>query len=127
MRPRKRVEAPHPGHGVFGTSNSTTNDTGNHHEADTAQASSAVGQALFDALRRRRAAADDMRPLASGRRDPWWYEPPGARGYQDAAMHLLEHGLLPAPDREGLKLMRGRGGSCRQAAERIAKAWELAA
>jgi hypothetical protein len=75
-----------------------------------------------DGLRRRRAAADDMRPLPSGRRDPWWYPPPGARGYEQAALHLLEHGLMPAANLAGLKAM-----SDRHAAEQIAQAWRVAA
>ena len=73
-------------------------------------------------LRRRRAAANELPPLACGRRDPWWYQPPGPRGYEQAALHLLERGLLPAADREGLQVMRDR-----QAAEHIAQAWGLAA
>lgn len=59
--------------------------------------------------------------------DPWSYPPPGERGYQAAALHLLEVGLLPAADREGLRLMYRRGGSCRQAAEFIAERWDMAA
>jgi hypothetical protein len=73
-------------------------------------------------LRRRRAAANQLPPLVSGRRDPWHNPPPGPRGYEDAAQHLLEHGLMPAPNRRGLKAMRDR-----HAANRIAKAWGLAA
>jgi hypothetical protein len=63
-----------------------------------------------------------MRTLASGRQDPWWHPPPGSRGYPEAALHLLEHGLMPAPNREGLEAMRDR-----KAAQRIAQAWGLAA
>jgi hypothetical protein len=80
------------------------------------------GGSYAEGLRRRRAAANELPSLARGRRDPWWYQPPGPRGYEQAALHLLERGLLPAADREGLQVMRDR-----QAAHHIAQAWELAA
>ena len=73
-------------------------------------------------LRRRRAAANKLPPLACGLRDPWWYPPPGTRGYEAAVLHLLERGLLPAPNREGLQAMRHR-----HAADHITQAWELVA
>ncbi|MEB4208768.1 hypothetical protein [Mycobacterium sp. 94-17] len=66
-----------------------------------------------------------MRQLANGRSDPWHYEPPGERGYEDAAMHLWEHALLPAPNREGLRVMYRQGGASRKAALAIARAWDL--
>lgn len=75
-----------------------------------------------DGLRRRRAASYRLPPLASGRRDPWFYDPPGQRGYEAAALHLLEHGLMPAANREGLQTMHDR-----QAAQLITDAWELVA
>jgi hypothetical protein len=74
-----------------------------------------------DGLRRRRAAADRLPPLAS-RREPWTYPPPGQRGYEAAALHLLERGLLPAPNCEGLEAMHDR-----QAAQHIAERWGLVA
>ena len=70
----------------------------------------------------RRHAANRSEPLACGCRDPWRYPPPGARGYEAAALHLLKHGLLPAFNREGLQAMRNR-----RAAQRITQAWELVA
>jgi hypothetical protein len=42
-------------------------------------------------------------------------------------MHLLGSGLMPAPDREGLQVMKRHCGACRKAAEDIAKTWGLAA
>jgi hypothetical protein len=75
-----------------------------------------------DGLGRRREASQRLPVWRSGRSDPWWYEPPGARGYEQAALHLLEQELLPAPNCEGLKAMRDR-----RAAEYIAQAWGLAA
>ena len=78
-------------------------------------------------LRRRRAASYRLPPLACGKSDPWWYEPPGERGYPEAALHLLAHGLLPSADRAGLVAMWKRGGHSRRAAELIAQAWDLAA
>ena len=59
-------------------------------------------------------------------RDPWWYPPPGERGYTEAAEHLLELGLTPAPDLDGLRVMLRRGGHHRRNAEIIAERWGLA-
>jgi hypothetical protein len=77
-------------------------------------------------LRARRAASYRLPVLECGRSDPWHYRPPGAAGYEDAALHLLELGLTPAPNRDGLMAIWRRGGHSRQAAEFIADAWELA-
>lgn len=68
-------------------------------------------------LRRRRAACRGT--------DPWRYPPPGVRGYEEAALHLLGNGLTPAPNRDGLTAMWRRGGHSRQAAEFVAEAWGL--
>jgi len=76
-------------------------------------------------LRRRRAAADGLSVLPSGKADPWTYEPPTS-GYEQAAEHLLELGLTPAPNLEGLRVMRNRGGHQRRAAETISERWGLA-
>ena len=92
----------------------------NNHHHHAAAATSLYRYA--DGLRRRRSAADKLPPLACGRRDKWSYPPPGQRGYEQAALHLLERGLLPAANREGLQVMRDR-----QAAEFIAEAWGLVA
>ena len=78
-------------------------------------------------LHLRRAASRRLPSLDSGRSDPWFYEPAGASGYELAVAHLLELGLLPAPNREALVAMWRRGGRSRQVAEFIAQAWELAA
>jgi hypothetical protein len=77
-------------------------------------------------LRTRRAASWRLPVLESGQSDPWWYAPPCA-GYEDAAAHLLELGLTPAPNREGLRQMWMHGGQRRVDAELIAELWELAA
>jgi hypothetical protein len=58
------------------------------------------------------------------RSDPWWHEPPTA-GYEIAAAHLLECGLTPAPDIDGLRQM-WRSGNGRRMAGLIAERWELA-
>jgi hypothetical protein len=50
-----------------------------------------------------------------------------SNGYADAALHLLECGLLPAPNLDGLRLMWKAGGQWRQAAQLIAERWELVA
>ncbi|WP_375488022.1 hypothetical protein [uncultured Mycobacterium sp.] len=77
-------------------------------------------------LRARRAASWRLPVLDSGRSDPWHYLPPGVRGYPDAATHLLDHGLTPAPNREGLQVLWRRGGHSRRAAQFIAERWEAA-
>ncbi|BCO56459.1 hypothetical protein MINTM005_17030 [Mycobacterium intracellulare] len=77
-------------------------------------------------LRARRAASRRLPVLECGRSDPWFYKPPTA-GYEDAAAHLLEHGLLPAANWEGLQAMWRSGGRSQQAAVFIARAWELVA
>ena len=50
-----------------------------------------------------------------------------SNGYADAALHLLESGLLPAPNLDGLRLMWKAGGQSRHAAQLIAQRWELIA
>jgi hypothetical protein len=78
-------------------------------------------------LRLRRAASWRLPVLDhSGRSDPWWYPEPGIRGYEQAAHHLLGHGLLPAPNLPALRTMYRCGGYQRRVAEVIAEAWELA-
>jgi hypothetical protein len=72
---------------------------------------------------RRRAASQRLPVLDCRRSDPWWHEPPTA-GYEDAAAHLLERGLTPAPDRDGLRRM-WRSGNSRRMAGLIAQRWEL--
>jgi hypothetical protein len=79
----------------------------------------------MNALRCRRAASRRLAILDSNRSDPWWYEPPGERGYEDAAVHLLSLGLLPAPNIAALRAMRRRGGDAQRVADIIAAAWEL--
>lgn len=60
--------------------------------------------------------------------DPWRrYERPGVRGYEEAALHLLDCGVTPAPNRDGLRAMWRRDEHSRQAAVFIAQAWELVA
>lgn len=114
--PPKKVEGRTPNH----RGRPSTNAISDHHDADKTEPSNTVAcpGPIHAQLRARREA--------SYRSDPWLYEPPGARGYEDAAMHLLEQGLLPAAHREGLQMMWKRGGACRQAAELIADAWGLA-
>jgi hypothetical protein len=76
--------------------------------------------------RLRRAASWRLPPKKSGyRSDPWFYEPPTA-GYVAAAHHLLDHGLIPAPNIAAMQLMWRQGGPQRRAAARIAEAWNLA-
>lgn len=76
-------------------------------------------------LRLRRAASYRLHVLESGRSDPWHYPPP-TRGYPEAAQHLLECGLTPAPNQEALQAMRKHGGRSFRAAKLIAERWEAA-
>jgi hypothetical protein len=78
-------------------------------------------------LKQRRAASHRLPVLESGRSDPWHRDDPPINGYEDAARHLLDHGLLPAPSREGLQAMWKSGGESRRAAEAIAQRWGVAA
>jgi hypothetical protein len=71
--------------------------------------------------RRKRPAPPQRRPI---RDNP---TADHSKGYEDAALHLLDHGLMPAANLEGLRLMWRRGGHSRQAAAVIAQAWDLAA
>jgi hypothetical protein len=73
-------------------------------------------------LKLRRAAS---RRLPDG--DPWRYNRPGVAGYADAAAHLIELGLCPAPNVPALRAMWKAGGDNRYRAEFIAKTWELVA
>jgi hypothetical protein len=104
-----------------------TSTTSSHHTAGTAHPSG-----YCRLLRLRRAASQR---LPGG--DPWPYEPhpqlsdfrqpPGERGYLEAAAYLADHGLIAAPNREALRQMWRKGGHHRQVAEAIAKRWEMVA
>jgi hypothetical protein len=85
------------------------------------------GSAYCIGLRRRRAASRRHEVLDSGRSDPWWYSPPGERGYPQPAAHLAEHGLVAAPNLPALRAMYKSGGDDRQVAEAIARHWRLVA
>jgi hypothetical protein len=50
---------------------------------------------------------------------------PPTRGYEPAALYLLDLGLLPAPNLEGLREMWAAGGESRRAAQVIARRWDL--
>jgi len=86
-------------------------------------------------LHRRRTAAQDMRSLHCGCRDPWTcrhYDEPVlltdqfVDGYRDACEHLLAEGLTPAPNLDALRVMWQRRGEEQRLAIRIAEAWEVA-
>jgi hypothetical protein len=47
-------------------------------------------------------------------------------GYEDAVMHLLGCGMMPAANVDGLRLMWKRGGHSRRAAQLVAEWWGLA-
>lgn len=82
--------------------------------------------AVASELRTRRAASQRLPVLESGRSDPWFYDPPIA-GYEAAVRHLVDHGLTPAANRDGLRAMWRRGGHHRQAAKMVAECWGLVA
>jgi len=54
-------------------------------------------------------------------------QPAGTAGYEDAARHLLQHGLLAAPNLAALRQMWRAGGESRRVAQVIAERWSLAA
>jgi hypothetical protein len=76
---------------------------------------------------RRRDGAVRLLILESGRSDPWRYDGPGVRGYEDAAHHLLAHGLTPAPNIPAMREMWKAGAESRWAVQIITQRWELAA
>jgi hypothetical protein len=88
-----------------------------HHATPTSNDDTAIARQL----RVRRAASQRLPVLDSRRADPWHYEPPGVRGYEAAARHLLGHSLTPAPNRAALEVMRRCGGENRQLAAFIAE------
>lgn len=100
------------------------------HHADTAHTRDVpIG------LRRRRDTAYRLPPLDCGQhRDPWLCRchdgPPSDReldAYADAAQHLMEQGLTPAPNPVAMRRMWRRGGDDLRRAVQIAERWELAA
>lgn len=76
------------------------------------------------ALRRRRAAAQRTPVLDDGHADPWHY-PPITAGYCDAAQHLLERGMTPAPNVSAMREMWKRGGVERDLVQTIAERWDV--
>jgi hypothetical protein len=93
-----------------------------HHATPTGNDGTAVARRL----RLRRAASYRLPVLESARSDPWHYDASGIGGYEAATAHLLEVGLTPAPDLDGLRVMRRRGGRHRRTAETITERWGLA-
>jgi hypothetical protein len=81
--------------------------------------------------RRRREAADRLPRLMCSCGDPWvcrhYDGPPSERqldAYQQAAEHLLDHGLLPAPNIPAMRRMWRRGGTGLKLVMHIAQRWE---
>ena len=114
--PPKKVKGRAPSQGQPSTKTISSHQTANK----------AQPNAYCVGLRLRRTASRRLEVLDSSRSDPWHYGVPGERGYPDAVAHLLELGLLPAPNREGLITMWRRGGHSRKVAEFVAEAWDLA-
>ena len=114
MNDPPKVKRPNP---VPPGPNLSTNSISSHHTTNEIQ-----GSRVADQVRARRAAS---RRIVGG--DPWWYEPPGERGYPEAASHLLELGLTAAPNLPALRAMYKSGGDDRRVAEVIARRWDIAA
>jgi hypothetical protein len=114
-----------------------TRDKQNGPAGDGAESENHAGERVHGhyiaALRRRREAAYRLPPLPCGHVDPWTCRHPGepsARqvdGYHAAAVHLLGHGLLPAPNLPALREMWRRGGRDQALVRHIAERWEVAA
>jgi hypothetical protein len=64
---------------------------------------------------------------ATTNNQPYLTTTPSERGYVEAAHHLLNHGLTPAPNLPALRAMWKAGGAHRRAAQVIAERWEVAA
>jgi len=75
---------------------------------------------------RRRGASRRLPVLSTGRADPWRWQPVSV-GYAAAAAHLIELGLIPAPNVDALRAMWRVGGYHRQTAEVIAERWGMTA
>jgi len=75
-------------------------------------------------LHARRGASLRLPMLESGCRDPWRYGPM-TTSYEAAAAHLLECGLLPAPNMPALRAMWRRRGESQRAAYEICERWGL--
>jgi hypothetical protein len=93
-------------------------------------------QDALSQLRRRREAALRSMPLNCGCRDPWTCRCRDDRaefterhvdGYVSAVLHLLDKGLMPAPNLPAMRLMYRRGGRDRRIASEIAERWGTAA
>jgi hypothetical protein len=95
------------------------------------------GTAIAVQLRRRRASSYRLPPFGEcSCRDPWtcrhYDAPPGSLarttdGYCAAAQHLIDLGLVPAPDLGAMRLMWRRDAEQRRLARYIASRWEVAA
>jgi hypothetical protein len=85
--------------------------------------------ALSSQLKRRCDAAARSVLLDSGCRDPLVCSraQQTTAGYEDAACHLLDHGLTPAPNLPAMRSMWTENKDSRHIAQTIAKRWEMAA
>lgn len=92
--------------------------------SESTTADKCESKAIARKQRRRRARSWRLPTLDSGRSDPWWYPGPGERGYEDAAGHLLDHGLTPAPNLLALRSMWKAGSDSRRVAQVIVERWE---
>jgi hypothetical protein len=93
-----------------------------------------VGRVMLTGLKRRRDASRRLAPLPCGCRDPWpcrhYDDQPSQRqldAYAEAAEHLLNVGMLPAPNVPAMRRMWRRRGCGQRLAVHIAERWELAA
>ncbi|KAA1249805.1 hypothetical protein F0Q45_13045 [Mycobacterium simiae] len=85
-------------------------------------------------LHRRRAHAYRVPRCDCGCPDPWTCRCDNhdevteqyVDGYRDAAQHILDAGLTPAPNVRAMRVMWRRGGSEQRLAQRISEPWEVA-
>lgn len=84
-------------------------------------------------LHRRREASRRLPVLPCGHADPWRYHDADeitekyVDGYRDAAQHLIDVGLTPAPNLRAMRVMWRRGAGEQRLAVRLAERWEVAA
>jgi hypothetical protein len=75
----------------------------------------------------RRATSWRLPLLDSRKSDPWWYPEPGECGYPEAAAHLLDCGLTPAPNLPAMRSMWKASPESRRVARIISERWERVA
>lgn len=102
-------------------------DNENRPAGNGAESTTASGANHYIAgLRRRRAATYRLPALDCGHADPTCRHDTPTSGYAQAAAHLLQLGLTPAPNLPALRNMWRAGGDNQRLAIQIAQRWEAA-